>query len=214
MVHWITDGGTYSDDDKGVLLSIGHKVHTLPGGVALAWRGHGGDWVNILAAALHPLGTFDRMVVALPGILYALTVGEPEDPPEGGWVMEVHVAGWSVQSGQVVAMWISTHDTPFMMQLEPGVSIAPAPKESLEEILGYDLVTLPTEMFNAPVDGLKLIEAQRRYPQRGGFGVAGGFAELTTIDQFGVSRHILTTWPDVIGEPIDIPEEYRVKAEA
>jgi hypothetical protein len=219
-VHLITDAGQY-DPATGALVNVRSKVVRLPSGVAFAWRGAGGDWPETIALRLAHYASFDAILIDISEIADRVfrtfadgASAEGNAMPAGGWEFEIYLAGFSRSSGRVGCAWLTSaavpsgsspeaSAAPFAMREAPAFIMGPAPAQSLDAILGYRLDADAIDRLDPATDGLALIEAQRRTPSAGGYYVAGGRAELTTITAGGVARSVLATWPDVIGRPIE-----------
>ena len=89
----------------------------------------------------------------------------------------------------------------------------PPPSEEAIAAVGWrmpkDLAT-----FHPVIDGLKLIEAQRRTKKPAGlwpnapsiYGI-GAYVQHTTVSQFGARATVIRRWPDKVGEKIRVSSE-------
>lgn len=210
-VYFITDAGQY-DPDGGALVGIRSKVYSsFPGNFAFAWRGAGGNWYDQIAKLIYAIPSFDALcdqISAIARDFYARAAAVAEEEPmPGGWDMEMTFAGFSDRGEEVSCVWLTSDEgdgtAAFTLRAAPALIVAPGPALPLESILGRRIDAAAVEALDPIEDGLKLIEAQRSSPQRGGFRVAAGRAELTAIGRRKIDRFVMREWPDEIGRPVE-----------
>lgn len=221
-VHVLSDG-VFCDPD-GVVCEIGPNAFELPHLPAvLAIRGP----THFMPFLVHRLARecrcFDdliRRVVAAALEVYAsfpMTLGTVGfGAVEPGF--ELVVAGWSTKRNKPESYLVAGVEPEFrqgrkrkaweLLEL-PEVLIAPRIGDAQ---IGSIRWTVPesAETFQPEVDGLKLLEAQRRlrgasdgHPQRGLAHRIGGFIQLATISPDGIVSRILQRWPDEVGRKIE-----------
>jgi hypothetical protein len=220
-VYLLTDGATYRWN--GVVRDIGPKVITLEAAqMAIGWSGCGVR-AN-LEKAIKRSGARSRaeVMAVLPWIVRD-HVGrniarEPEcNPADLG--LSLLIALWNngpelyaLHSDQVVIGPNLPAFRPIKMQayldIEPTVATS---------IFGRQVNPLDPASFDAAVDGLAVIEHQRRQPFEDANGdrrfMVGGFAQLTTVSAAGIETRVLREWPDKVGrkiEPEPCPEKEAV----
>ena len=88
-------------------------------------------------------------------------------------------------------------------------AINPLPAPDAMDAIGWEIPN-PIETFDPVLDGLKLLEAQRRTRRPLGRGpgavfahVVGGFAQHTVVTENGISSNVIHCWPDEIGRRIE-----------
>lgn len=201
-------------DDDGTVRRFGPKTFTIEGfRMIAAITGTGGmdlqdlaeRWLRIFAR------TQDEMLGHLPGVLRdhkaACDARWPGDRHEFG----VGVALWSWARRRPEAYRCDTH-AGWMGQAYEPYSLAQVlwclhGGNDLENLLGRPAEVEDPVSFDVRVDGLTVIEAQRRrtvksFPDSTPIHCIGGQAVLAIVDEHGIRDEVLTTWPDELGKPI------------
>lgn len=205
----MTDAAYY--DTAGVIGAITDKSVAYPGArTVIAGRGKKGFYDDIVAADLGAGGaTFDSLLRSLPGALREIMA---DCEVEGR--QEVLIAGWSSErnQGESYLMFTEAHKVgngtggtvpvpAYSLLPLPAFVAAPSPPPAL--LATYGLLSPPAgREISAKIEGVKLMEAQRRtlgdYP----YVTVGGFVRAHTITAKGVISQIIHRWPDVVGQPI------------
>lgn len=219
-IHLITDAGYYHPD--GTLVEIRSKVLTLPCGAVMSWRGYGGDWPNMFYRRLYDVPTFEQVlheVEYIAAYVYGRLVQDGLDPARDGH-FELTLAGYANSLDRLVCVqlaseasepggkpWFRPEAIP-QFALVQASALAVQPSIDIEQALGMSMdeivQALTRDDIHPEREGLAMIEAQRS--DRGKyvgvqFGIAGGFAELSTVTRAGVMRRKLRVWPDEVGKP-------------
>jgi hypothetical protein len=234
-VHIVSDGAFC--DNAGIVCEIGPNAFALPHlPAALAIRGS----THFMPFLVHRLSrecrTFDDLLskivrtavevhLSFPMAMGTLGYGSVE--PE----FDLVAVGWSTAHGAPASYLVSSHDrlvapevraNPWQLIELPDILIAPpiteqaltdaqiAPAQS-EVTAGEDAARYSAASFRPEIDGVTLLNAQRRSPRQidprlgraGWVYVVGGFIQLTTVSSHGVSSDVLHRWPDQAGRKID-----------
>jgi hypothetical protein len=215
-VHLVSDGAGYAPD--GTIVAFRSKL--FPDQEKRCVAGFLGRSPNIypIGMALQP--NFDALVdhlgeivETMHGWLHRL---EPDETFEPMRQFTTVVAGWSDRRGEVIAFAASTEPSQCAMlfdrpearpyvPLELPILVA-SPPVSISETLG-SIASLDDIDRRDPAEmALALIEAQRRGRFRVGerdLHIVGGFADMASVTENGVTVRRLVTWPDAIGAKID-----------
>ncbi|UZW55949.1 hypothetical protein NUH86_03915 [Sphingobium sp. JS3065] len=220
-VHLSADGATYLDD--GTVLSFGSKIRTLPAqGVAYVQRGATGGCEYIIRKMLESQPDLDGVLGLVGDVLHDILVMAARsavDVPAHLHHFEIKLAGWSHERERLEGWYVaSTADNESGGQYadyEPyvpryiGVSdFGPNAGQDVNALLG-----LPDRPTFADVQALDpgkamlaLLQRQRatayNFTNMTAQHIVGGFAEMVTITQKGMTRQRLHTWPDRVGAKI------------
>ena len=190
-LHILSDGAACGPG--GVLQGLRSRVAPLPHlGCALALRGPPG-FLDVVSwfATMAPARSFEDLAGLLEDVVaQAVRAGGGTDPGN----FEVFLAGLAGDG--------SPHILAVRGSLPGGGStlhhlarcIAPSDDGEFGRRL-REAVDLDAPNFNPVRDGVRLVERQRELD-----GGIGGFVQLTTIMQEGISTRILHRWPDVVGQ--------------
>lgn len=196
--YLITDAGAFLPD--GTIMQIGSKVITSDRlKIAVASAGRGVIYVDesgihsplpALRDLLDQCGTAGEFLGKLPSFLFSVEL-------EPGGYMQCTIALWNSADRQAEAYVIGTPGHTFS-------GLAPF------TVAGVGAVTMPKLDDSCWPDGkdltrrgaLGIIKAQRRSREPDGSIHVGGFAELTTVSEKGVSIERLLTWPDRVGQKV------------
>jgi len=192
-LHILSDGAACGPD--GVLQCLRSRVSPLPHlGCALALRGPPG-FLDVVSwfATMAPAHGFEDLAGLLEEVVaQAVRTRGGTDPGS----FEVFLAGLAGDG--------SPHILAVRGSLSGGGStlhhlarcIAPSDDGEFGRRL-RETVDLDAPNFNPVRDGVRLVERQRELD-----GGIGGFVQLTTIMQEGISTRILHRWPDVVGQVV------------
>ena len=190
-LHILSDGAACGPD--GVLRCLRSRVAPLPHlGCALALRGPP-SFLDVVSwfAAMAPAQSFEDLAGLFEDVVgQAVRTASGPDATD----VEVFLAGLAGDG--------SPHILAVRGRLSGGGStlhhlgrcIAPSDAGEFGRRL-REAVDLDAPNFNPVRDGVRLVERQREFE-----GGIGGFVQLTTIMQEGISTRILHRWPDVVGE--------------
>lgn len=134
-------------------------------------------------------------------------------------LLQVTGAMWDPKAKRIEGFFLTSHDGTLKGQeVEPYVwyetswLAASGHPDGLRGYLGRDVDLTDPESFNPEIDGLALIEAQRRHGvesvQPGvepGHCRIGAEAHLHVISRRGVTIYQLTEWPDLVGQRLTGP---------
>lgn len=210
----MTDAAYY--DDEGVIQKIADKSIAFdPQRAAIAVRGRSGFLDELGAADLGSLcSTFEEMVTKLPVVTREIASRAQHEPWWGDARQEIILAGWSAdrRQGESYALFTQDHvmgdgqggrlQIPaFELVLLP--DMVGAPSVTPELTLEYGLNRRPRfGELNPHVEGISLMQAQRRGRADMDFSTVGGFIRLHTVSFRGVKSEIIHVWPDAVGAPI------------
>lgn len=181
-IHIITDAVAYDKD--GVVLAMGPKSFAIPHlSAAVAARGD--------LAALPLVGILANATDFVSGARNVIGAAE-----KGGLSLQLFVGGF-LPAGAPYAFVAST-SVAYTVDVD-GFAGAPMPPAS-DPI--YELIGRNADQIDPQIDGLALIEAQRRHPVDGIF-IVGGWATLISIYRDRIEERILMRWPDRVGEKIN-----------
>ena len=210
--YLLTDGAVTERD--GTLADIGRKVHLLPDlRMAVAWSGR--LLHDNLEAAVDVSTDQARALASLPRACQRLVAINQQDLPGATSADEVgvrlHAAIWSDEKDEPQIWAVHSDNHRFGPRYPPyslvrlSMTLDSMP-EQLTEIFGRPVNLASPESFSAMVDGVTLLEAQRKEPWIHDDGALvfaiGGHGALTAVSRTGVDYHVLCEWPDKIGEPI------------
>ncbi len=148
----------------------------------------------------------------------------------GGHVeLEIALAGWSESRNRPETYWLASDQSRSESMLgvpawefagAEDFAAAPMPSAELLEEQGFDVDDI--ESVDPVADGLKVMEAQRRFvgnlravgASDGSVSAVGGFVTLTEIREDGVSQRVIRRWNDRVGEMIQPERVALVSASA
>ena len=219
-VDILSDGAIYDYD--GALTATVSKVWALPPlPAALTARGPAFLLPFLAVRVSDAAGSFDDL---LPIIVEQARKSAELDASlfehhPAGQSFELFVAGWSAQHRRAMAFTLASFETCgreswTLHDIGPGI-VSPA-DEALGERIGDLEINLLSADCVPEIDGLILLEEQRArsWPITGTDRVehiVGGHAQLTTVNEQGVTSRILRRWPDRIGQRI-APQAARIAA--
>ncbi|WP_018235624.1 hypothetical protein [Ensifer sp. BR816] len=120
------------------------------------------------------------------------------------------VAGWSeaALAPQIRYLAGSGHRMPSGMLHDANGFLVLGPRVPMPAELGGFLAKARSgadrPAFSAEAHAQPYFEAMRHHRQGAGFSTVGGFLEEVVVDRTAVSRRVVKTWPDRIGERIDV----------
>ena len=220
-VHLAADGATYLDD--GTVLSIGSKIRTLPEqGMAYIQRGATGGCEYIVRKMLESQGCLDRALEIVGDVLHdilAMAAVGAVDIPRHCHRLELKIAGWSHERERLEGWYVATTTEnesggqypdyePYVPRYIGVSDFGPNAGPNVNSILG--LSDKPTfadvQALDPEAAMLAILEQQRAtayaFTDIAANHIVGGFAEMVTITEKGMTRKRLRTWPDRIGEKI------------
>jgi hypothetical protein len=225
-IHILSDGA--HRDPEGKLVALGQKVFPLAAlNSAIAVRGpslFAFLLFTLIGSAGFDTGV-DQMIDGLERTVrranqhfddWASKISDNHGADNHGsdnhvLEFELFVAGWSSKGGPE-SYFLTNHDRhgerfkAWEVARLGDATIAPTPTAEAFAAAGFQRPA-SVEEFRPEIDGLCLLEAQRRtqIPTRRGGGMvvaAGGFAQLTTVCPDHITSSILRRWPDQIGSVI------------
>jgi hypothetical protein len=204
-IHIISDAAAY--DKNGTVIALAPKSFAIPHmSAALTARG---DLAALpLVAPLVSLRKYEQTLSAVYRVLAAAKKANSE--------LELFIGGF-MTDGESHAFHATTesvtgaaaphppvndpiYELTNAVTSIPGFAASPMPPadDPIYELIGNRC----PDQIDPRVDGLAIIEAQRRHAVDGIFTV-GGWATLISVYRDRIEERILTRWPDRIGEPID-----------
>jgi hypothetical protein len=224
VIHVISDGAFC--DPNGVLCELVPNTWLIPHLLA-AIGIHGSP--HFMPFLVNRLGresrSFDDMMDKIIPIAIDVHTSFPMTHGTLEWgavapEFDLLAAGWSKVRGRPVSYLIArpegrhgaAHNSRGIWDVIelPDALIAPPITERMIATVGWKLPE-SAQAFQPEIDGLKLLNAQRlsrlpinpKDPEGGDGFMVGGFAQLTSISERGISSRILHRWPDKIGRKID-----------
>ena len=214
-VHILTDGAGYRPD--GAMAFAMPKVFPLANlDAAVAGRGSPLFLVNFAIAATIKSGSFDRfkaIAIDLASAVFREVKAAMIASGEGS-LFDLAVAGWS-EAGGPSAYFITNNESygatvpPWQIVESGPINLAPQNAAISAELEREFPNGADPDLFDPEVDGLRILEIQRRHPVTHSSGSAfadaksvGAFAQLTTIRRGEITMKIIRRWPDEIGQPI------------
>jgi hypothetical protein len=222
-IHILSDGA--HRDPEGRLVALGQKVFPLAAlNSAIAVRGP--SLFAFLLFTLFGSAGFDNFDHLTDGLERMARRASQHFDDWGSKISDNHgssdnhvlelefelfVAGWSSKGGPE-SYFLANHDRhgerfkAWEVARLGDATTAPTPTAEAFAAAGFQKPA-SVEEFRPEIDGLCLLEAQRRtlIPTRRGGGMvaaAGGFAQLTTLGTDYITSNILRRWPDQIGSVI------------
>jgi hypothetical protein len=212
-VYIVSDG--VGCDRDGVVQFVVPKVFPLPHlRAAVAGRGNIFGLAHV-AAALAMAPTYDVMKMRAAKTLREVVdlfrdinatqgaQGEAIFPSD----LQIYVGGWTV-AGEPDAFLMLTSETSGLppWTVVPILDFGMFPGGEAQDDAWSFLAGRGVEDLDPRADGLKIIEAQRRYKIENQYGQStfgiGGFAQLTTVARDRITTEILHRWPDQVGKKI------------
>jgi hypothetical protein len=238
FVYIVSDGAFC--DNAGIVCEISPKAFALPHfPAALAIRGPSHFMPFLVHRLSRECQSFDEALtriaqtarevyLSFPMAMGTLEFGAVE--PD----FDLIAAGWSKVRGRPESYLVSSHDRLVAREVTarawhlvelPDILIAPpvtevalasaliAPPTTGKELTFADWkARYSTRPFRPDVDGVMLLNAQRRSPReldpRLGLGsgpvyMVGGFIQVTSVSSQGTVSEVLHRWPDKVGGRID-----------
>jgi hypothetical protein len=207
-VHIISDGAAWDDD--GVFIFAAPKAFALPHlNCAIAVRG-AAIGLPFLAESLAMVPSYRHLKEGIADQLRGGidAVRKMTSQASFGDALEIYVAGWHEDGPDAFTIHTSHVSGLTPWRVVPLLDLAMAPGElPIHAMCRPFLTGKVADDIDPRVDGLRILEAQRRHKARLPNGdrmfAVGGFAQLTSVYRDSVSTEILHRWPDVVGEPID-----------
>jgi hypothetical protein len=222
-VHIISDGAFC--DASGMVREIGPSAFSLPHlPAALAIRGSSHFMPFLVHRLSRECRSLDDLLAKIVSVALEVHISFPMTfgTLEHGTIapdFDLVVAGWSKARSGPVSYLVSSHDrlvagglTSNAWQLLelPEVLVAPPVAEKQIAASGWS-VPYSVESFRPDADGIALIKAQRysrrelddRSGLRGQAHVVGGFVQITSVSEHGVSSDVPYWWPDQVGRKIE-----------
>lgn len=192
-VHFLTDGSGVADDQ--VLFPMQKAIAITHLGVLVAIRGPAA-LLYAASAHLSALRSFDEMCAKAPDCLrIAERLATPAaKASSAGSDFDCYIAGKRVGIGwraYVVTNHARYDFGPFTLQEMPNLSYAPADGPASQVVAHIAAAGLGPDDFDPATHGLQIMLAQRRH---GGSKSAGGFCQLTSATDGGVTSRIIRNW--------------------
>ena len=218
-VHILSDG--VFCNAEGVICELGPNVFSLPHlPAAIAIRGPTQFMPFLVHRLARECQSFDNLLAGIVPIALEVHISVPMTLGYGNVTpnFDLVVVGWSAKRNRAESFLVTSehhvsendHGAWRLVEL-PDVLITPPVGMAQIQFLKWK-VPESAEAFRPDIDGIKLLEAQRlsqgslslKYPnEEFGFSV-GGFIQLTSVCNRGVSSAILHRWPDKAGQKIAI----------
>lgn len=212
--YLFTDGATYTWE--GVVRSIAPKVVVLDEAhMAIGWSGYGDPKDLTKGLKRRRARSQTEVMDALPEIVREYVDTNVRRYPDFyrehlGISLLVALWNdgpqlWALHSDQAV---FGARNIPYQpLRLHGHLDVEPGTESA---IFGRAVNLLDPASFDPAVDGLALLEHQRRQPLDDGHGgqprfMVGGFAQLTAVSAAGIETRVLRRWPDKVGRKI-VPE--------
>jgi hypothetical protein len=217
--HLITDAAVYDND--GIVRQIRPKTYVLPHlKCAIATRGPSRS-TDLLGFAMATLfSSFEDLVEQIEEQLPAIIELHADELTGGGNTrVDLFIVGWSEHGP--AAYFIQTEPNGWVGDTEilnpPAYTLTPlpsivaspcfTPEAGTASMEGANRVIRDVDDLDASMDGLRMLEIQRRdrcalVPGGPEAHWVGGFGLWTRIGEHSVGQSVITRWNDRIGEPI------------
>jgi hypothetical protein len=210
----MTDAAYY--DDEGVIHKITDKSIAYDAQrAAIAVRGRSGFLDELRDADLGAMcSSFEEMAAKLPAVASEIVERCQGEPWWGDARQEIVLAGWSAARKQGESYMLFTQDhvmgdgqggrlqvPAFELVSLPAMVGAPSVTPELTREYGLNRPPRFGEI-NPHVEGISLMQAQRRSRADLYYSTVGGFIRLHTVSFRGVKSEIIHVWPDAVGSPI------------